>query len=247
MKNIKLLLAYDGGRYLGWQKTLLGPSIESAIQKTLEKFLQHPVLLQAASRTDAGVHANGQVVNFLTTKDFDPGRLKMSLNALLPDDIVVLQIDPMPFSFHPTLDCINKEYHYFVCHGSLQLPKHRFYSWHYHYPLNIEKMREAGDVLRGTHDFTSFCNTNKDHPYAHSIRTVESIEIDKMNDNRLWIRVKGSNFLYKMVRNLVGTLVYVGHQKIQSSQIPIILESKSRTAAGVTAPAHGLFLHRVNY
>lgn len=247
MKNVKLIVAYDGSCYLGWQEIISGSSIEATLRKALEKFLQHPVYLQAASRTDAGVHANGQVVNFFTSKTFDFHTFIVSLNALLPKDIVVRDVEVMPQQFHPTLSCLSKEYHYFVCFGILQFPQHRLHSWHYYYDLNLDKMREATHFLIGQHDFSAFCNLKKSQKYKDYQRNVESIKIDLVSHNRLCIQVKGENFLYKMVRNIVGTLVYVGHQKISPHQVRAILESKDRTIAGVTAPAHGLFLHQVNY
>lgn len=248
MQNIKLLIAYDGSRYSGWQKTRMGLSIEESLQKALEQVLQHPITLQAASRTDAGVHAIGQIVNFITPRlDLDLNRFKISLNSLLSNDLVVLDAEKMDPHFHPTLDCVNKEYRYYICYGSTQLPQHRFYSWHYHYNLDLDKMQEAAEAFLGLHDFSAFCNARKNRAYRHYERSIEEIEILKPEEKRLCIRIKGPNFLYKMVRNMVGTLAYVGNQKLQPDQIREILESQNRVLAGMTAPAHGLFLHRVFY
>ena len=128
MYNIKLTLAYDGAAYFGWQKTSVGPSIEEELQLVLEKVFQHSIILQAASRTDAGVHALGQVVNFFTEKPgLNFGVLKISLNRLLPKDIKIIDIKEMPLSFHPTVDCLYKEYRYFICFGAAQLPHHRLF------------------------------------------------------------------------------------------------------------------------
>ncbi len=248
MHNIKLIIAYDGRNYLGWQKTSMGPSIEGALQHVLEQILQHPVSLQAASRTDAGVHAAGQAINFFTDRlPLDLNKLKISLNSLLNNDIVVLQIEKQDSNFHPTLDCISKEYCYYICYGPTQMPHHRFYSWHYHYFLNIREMQDAAVYFIGTHDFSAFCNIRKNLSYRHYQRTIEELEMLRIEENRLCIRIKGPNFLYKMVRNIAGTLAYVGNGKIKSEEIPNILQSKSRMAAGMTAPAHGLFLNRIFY
>lgn len=225
----------------------MGQSIEASLQAAIEQVLQHPISLQAASRTDAGVHAEGQVINFFTSKSIDLDRLKISLNSLLAQDIVVLQANKMDAGFHPTLDCLSKEYRYYICYGPTQMPQHRFYSWHYHYELNLENMRKATEYFIGNHDFSAFCNVKKNHTYSHYQRAIEELEILEIDRNRLCIRIKGPNFLYKMVRNIVGTLVYVGHDKIQPDQIPEILDSQSRPLAGVTAPAHGLFLYHVAY
>jgi tRNA pseudouridine38-40 synthase len=248
MQNIKLVVAYDGTAYLGWQRTSMGPSIESTLQSVLEQILQHPLSLQAASRTDAGVHAKGQVVNFLTSKEqVDPFRLIASLNALLPKDITVLESSLMPSTFHPTLDCDQKEYRYYMCDGMTQLPHHRLYSWHYPYSLQIEEMRKSTRFLVGFHHFASFCNVRKQTPYQDYYCDLRMIEIEEMASNRLCIRLIGNRFLYKMVRNLVGTLAYIGRGKMKKEELGALLESADRTQAGITAPAHGLFLHRVDY
>lgn len=248
MHNIKLVIAYDGKDYLGWQKTRVGPSIEAALQEVIEQIIQHPAPLQAASRTDRGVHAQGQVVNFLTSKTgLDLRKFCMSLNSLLPKDIVVLQAELMPPSFHPTLDCTGKEYRYFLCFGSHQLPHHRFYSWHVPYHLNLTVMRQAFPFFIGTHDFAAFCNVRENAHYTDYIRKVQFLELFELEGKRLFFRIGGSHFLYKMVRNIVGTLVDVGRGKLGLEALPAILESRCRPKAGVTAPSHGLFLYEACY
>ncbi len=248
MQNIKLVIAYDGKDYLGWQKTRMGPSIEATLQQVIEQILQHPIHLQAASRTDAGVHATGQVVNFLTSKNFlDLSQFHLSLNCLLPKNIVVLAVDFMPVSFHPTLDCIGKEYRYYLCTGSIQLPHHRFYSWHIPYSLNLSHIQQALPLLRGKHNFAAFCNFKKNAHYTDYIREVHTLDLLELEDQRLCFRIKGNHFLYKMVRNLVGTLVYIGREKIAIEALADILLSQQRSQAGITAPAHGLFLHQIFY
>lgn len=248
MKNIKLLIAYDGTAYRGWQKTPTGPSIEESLERILEMILQHKVALQAASRTDAGVHAHGQVVNFFTDKEnLDLKRLQLSLNQLLSADIAILKIEERPLEFHPTLDCKQKEYHYFVCKGSIQMPEHRYYSWHCPRLQQIQAMREATRYFLGKQDFSAFCNIRKQMHYESYVREVFDIRIEDIPKERLLFKIRGENFLYKMVRNIVGTLVYVGMEKLCVEQIPQILSSHNRTQAGITAPAHGLFLHQVMY
>lgn len=248
MKNIKLVIAYDGTSYLGWQKTPMGPSIEASLESILEKILQHNVILQAASRTDAGVHAYGQVVNFFTEKEnLNLERLQLSLNQLLSKDIAVLEAAEEAAAFHPTLDCKQKEYHYFLCAGSVQMPERRLYSWHcprLHHP---EEMREAAKFFIGKHDFSSLCNFRKQMHYDSYVREVYAIDIEDLPGNRIVFKVRGQNFLYKMVRNIVGTLAYVGMGKLTLAKMPDILSSHDRTQAGITAPAHGLFLHKVIY
>jgi tRNA pseudouridine38-40 synthase len=240
--NIKLTVAYEGTRYLGWQKTEMGPSIEAELEKALAQILQHPVKLQAASRTDAGVHAAGQIVNFFTETKIELKRLQKSLNSLLPDDISVREIETMPEPFHPTLDCTGKQYEYSVCLGTSQLPFQRLYSWHFPYPIDLEQMALGARSLTGRHDFSAFTNEKQED----NLREIYSIEIIP-EETGVKIRVEGNAFLYKMVRNIAGTLVYVGCGKLKASALSAIIESKDRTRAGVTAPAHGLTLKKVNY
>jgi tRNA pseudouridine38-40 synthase len=248
MINIKLVLAYDGTRYRGWQKTRTGKSIEAELQSAIQQILQHPVSLQAASRTDAGVHAIGQIINFFSEKDdINPSQLMFGLNGLIPKDIRVLSSTKMPISFHPTLDCSSKEYRYYACQGSLQLPHHRFYSWHIYQPLDLDRIRKTIPLLIGTHNFASFCNFKSSVHYPDYVRNLEELELIELEENRLCFRMRGNHFLYRMARNLVGTLVDVGKGKIEIEEICDILKSQKRPAAGISAPAHGLFLHQVHY
>jgi tRNA pseudouridine38-40 synthase len=238
--NIQLIIAYEGTRFLGWQKTKEGPSIEEEVQKALEQILQHPVQLQAASRTDAGVHAKSQVVNFFSPSlNISP----KNINGVLPKDISVLHLEQMPEAFHPTLDCIGKEYFYDLCLGHAQLPFHRNFSWHFPYPLDLHQMEKAAAQLIGEHDFSAFTSERQED----NRRQVTDIGIIPLPNHRLRIRVAGNRFLYKMVRTIVGTLIYVGCGKIEARSMTDIVQSKDRTRAGVTAPAHGLALNRVFY
>ena len=159
--NYKLVISYDGTSYAGFQKTKLGPSIQETLERTLEIILRHPVTLQAASRTDAGVHAEGQVINFFTQKPIVTRTLKYSLNGLLPKEIAILSAEEMPLDFHPTLDPIQKEYWYHICNTAVQLPFDRHTSWHFPSPLDVEAMRQAAEHLLGSHDFSTFCNERK--------------------------------------------------------------------------------------
>lgn len=248
MKNIALVIAYDGTRYLGWQATKEGLSIEQELQNVLQQILQEPIILQAASRTDAGVHALGQAVNFYTRSTrLDLLQLHKSLNQLLPSDISVLKIDEAKTNFHPTLDCTGKEYHYYICNDIAQLPQFRLYSWHYSYPLDQNLMLQAAKNFLGEHDFSAFCNSRKNAHYEHKVRYISRLDIISLPRKRLRIEIAGNHFLYKMVRNLAGTLAYIGRGKISPNQIKQILSTKDRTLAGVTAPGHGLHLAKVFY
>lgn len=248
MPNLKLTIAYDGRNYLGWQKTQEGPSIEESLERVLEQILQQPLSLQAASRTDAGVHAVGQVVNCLPeTLRPTPERLHIALNSLLPDDIRILNVEQAQENFHPTLDCKEKEYHYWISNGPVQLPQNRFYSWHVHTPFDLAAMDQAAKLLTGTHDFAAFCNAIQETEYENTIRTIHSLELVRHPGKRLQIIVRGSNFLYRMVRNLAGTLADIGRGKMSLDSLESLFEHGKRAEAGVTAPAHGLTLFRVYY
>lgn len=243
-KNIKCIIAYKGTHYFGWQKTKMGPSIEEALEKTLSQILQHPIQLQAASRTDRGVHAEGQVVNFWIDKPgYNLEKLHRSLRGLLPPDISPLSLEWVKEDFHPTLDTRGKEYQYSICHCPIQLPFHREFSWHYPLSLAIPLMEKGGKILEGTHDYSAFTNLR----YQNAVRTIHQIDLVPLSNERLCIQIKGESFLYKMVRNIVGTLVYVGSGKIPLETLPQILASKDRTLSGMTAPAHGLSLKKVFY
>ena len=242
MSKIKLIISYDGSKYFGWQKTSLDRlSIEGELEKAAEKIFGQPTQFEAASRTDRGVHAKGQTVHFSVDLPVEPRRLLRSLNAVLPRDLSVLAVEEVPETFHATLDARGKEYHYYLCTSPVQLPMHRLYSWHIPQPLNLIAMQEAAKHLLGTHDFSSLTNERTDD----AIRTLTSVQIIPLED-RLCIEMKGDRFLYKMARNIAGTLVSIGCGKIANT-IPEILASRDRTKAGVTAPAHGLFLIKVFY
>lgn len=243
MRNLKLILAYDGTAYLGWQKTEMGPSIEGSLGRVLEQILQQPIKLQAASRTDAGVHAEGQVVNFFSEPKLSLDRLLASCNALLPSDIRILHLEEMPSSFHPTLDAKGKEYHYHICLGKVQLPFDRRFSWHFVKKVQLNWMKEAALYFIGKHDFLALTNERQED----NIRELYSIQIDEIGDERIRIRVAGNQFLYKMVRNIVGTLLYAGCGMISMETISTLLKKGDRKEAGMTAPAHGLILKRVFY
>jgi tRNA pseudouridine38-40 synthase len=242
MKNIRCLVSYDGTRYFGFQKTKMGPSIEEELEKALRTLLRHPVKIQGASRTDRGVHAEGQVVHFFTDSALDLKRTQKSLVGLLPKDICPKHLEQVAPSFHPSVDAKKKEYEYSICAGTFQLPFHQKYSWHFPQTLKRGKMEEAKELLIGENNFSAFTLDRYDNP----IRLIESITLFE-EGNRLKIRVVGESFLYKMVRKIVGTLIYVGCGKISLADLPEILAGGDQRLSGMTAPAHGLCLKRVFY
>lgn len=246
LHNIKLVISYDGTDFFGWQKTSSGSSVESILTCALEQILQEKIQLQAASRTDRGVHANGQVVNFFSSKDFDMQTLHRGLNAVLPPTIRVKLIEEMDLSFHPTLDAIGKEYHYNICSGPIQGPYQRLYSWHVYEPLNLKKIEEAIPFFLGEKDFSFLCNVRKNIENAAKVTEIFNIST-VVSDNGLRFIISGKRFLYKMVRNIVGTLVTVGKGKMEPQDISLLFEKKDRKLAPLTAPAHGLFLIKIIY
>ena len=248
MRNVKLVVAYDGTRYLGWQKTKEGASIEQELIAAIERILQHPIQLNAAGRTDAGVHAIGQTVNFLTDRtDLEQEKLFRGINALLPSDIALYSLECVDLKFHATVDCIGKEYTYRISYGQIYNPLNRFFVWYYPYLLNIEEMHRAGHLLIGEHDFSAFCNVKKNETYDNYVRRIDSITMTSHVFNEITISIRGHHFLYKMVRNLVGLLVYIGQGKLGQKDVVKILESRSRVDGAMTAPALGLCLKECFY
>ncbi|HSX25559.1 MAG TPA: tRNA pseudouridine(38-40) synthase TruA [Chlamydiales bacterium] len=243
MIPFKLIIAYDGTHYFGWQKTASGPSVQESLERALFQITGERFAVEAASRTDRGVHAEGQVVYLGSAKMEDPAKLQRALNGVLPFDIRVVAAFLTSDQFHPTLDASGKEYHYRLCLGPVQDPIHRLYSWHFRYPLEREKMEQAAKDFIGTFDFTAFANEEE----KNSVCTLEKITLAELPGHRLQISICGDRFLYKMARNIIGTLVYIGRGKMAVDCIPSLLVSRDRKAVGVTAPAHGLYLHKVFY
>jgi tRNA pseudouridine38-40 synthase len=244
MKNIVLTIAYDGKDYFGWQKTSHGPSIEGTLERVLSTILQEKtILLQASSRTDRGVHANYQVVNFFTSKEIDLLKLQNSLNRLLPKTIVTKKVETLPITFHPSIAAHKKQYYYNISFGTYQLPHLRYYSWHFPYDLDIELMQISSKKLIGCYDFTSFSNKKPTKPICH----IFDIEILLMSQYEMQIQITGNRFLYRMARNIAGTLAYVGAKKILPTSLEEILHAKNRKKAGVTPPPHGLVLNKIYY
>lgn len=248
-----MLIAYKGTHFFGWQKTDLGPSIESSVTAALQQITQEPIItLQAASRTDRGVHAVGQVVDFYTEQPLsDLHRTTISVNQLLPSDIVcrkMLLIDDD--SFHPTLSSIGKRYEYSITTGQIPSPFDQDTSWHIFQPLDQELMKNFMMNFYGTHDFYGYSNYRKGKEYTSTIRTIHEISLvekEKNGWNMLTFSIAGDNFLYKMVRNLVGTIVWVGAGKLDPQDAIHALYDQKRELKGVTAPALGLSLIEVLY
>lgn len=245
MVNIKLILEYDGTNYYGWQIQPLVPTVQHKIQKGLKKILKEEVAVSSASRTDRGVHAKGQVVNFkVDSLPLSSGQLYAALNSVLPDDIRVKKVEEVGDNFHAHSSACYRIYEYLIYNHSRLPPWFRHFSWWISFPLNCELMKEAAQYLVGRHDFSSF--QNQGSPSSSTLCTVKKLKINRKG-LFICIFVKADGFLYKMARNIVGTLVEVGRGKLSSSEVQYILEACDRRKAGPTAPPQGLYLWKVEY
>jgi tRNA pseudouridine38-40 synthase len=246
MPRYLCLLTYKGTSFYGWQKCKEGPSIESTLTEALQRLIKTPCLLQAASRTDRGVHAEGQVVTFDTTEEINIDQVHYALNSLLPSDISVQKVERASDTFHPSLDAIEKEYHYLVETAPIFIPFERDFYWHVPYPLDETSMYTGAKLLVGTHDFKAFTNVQQSNAYDETLRTLYSFEIEKKG-TKLLFKIRGDRFLYRMARNLVGTLISIGRDKLALEDLPKLLKGALRCESGVTAPANGLVLKKIFY
>ena len=247
MNRYKLTLAYDGTSYSGWQVQPNALSIQELLQDKLKILLKRETAVTGAGRTDAGVHALGQVAHFDHEEPLDTFRLLASLNGLLPRDVRIKQAECVPEAFHARYSARNKIYHYHLNLGFVQDPFQRLYSWHLPEKIDLELLRQGAALFLGTHDFSSFANEQAAGAAARNpIRTIKRIEIVPEREG-IRLEFEGESFLYKMVRNLTGFLVEVAKGKRDPREIPAILAARDRRKAGQAAPAKGLFLMRVDY
>lgn len=243
----KLTIAYDGSAYSGWQVQQNAPSIQPLIQQALATILRHDIDLTGSGRTDAGVHARGQTAHFDTSASFVPPKLLLSLNALLPPDIRILSVEPVASDFHARYSAIKKTYHYHLHLDPVADPFVAPYRYHVFEKIDLTALREACPLFLGTKDFTSFANEADRGSAAHDpIRTLLRFE-PFVQPGGIRLELEADGFLYKMVRNLVGTLLDVAKGKTSPSQIAEIFAAKDRRQAGAAAPPQGLFLIRVDY
>ena len=239
MHRIKLTVAYDGTNYCGWQVQPNGVSIQSTLQKAIENLLGEKTDVTGASRTDSGVHALGQVAVFDTDKNIPDWKYALAINQRLPKDIVVQKSEEVPLDFHPRYTEVEKTYEYRILNRRTQLPKERLYSYFVPKKLNVDKMREAGVYLVGEHDFKSFCSQKT--KVLSTVRTIYSLELIEEGDI-VTLRVSGNGFLYNMVRIIAGVLIKVGLEQKEPEEVKEAVEYPIGSAAGPTAPAHGLTL-----
>lgn len=256
MRNLKLVIAYDGTDFCGWQVQPDSPSIQGTLASVIGRLTGEKVLPQGSGRTDAGVHALGQVASFQTESVIPATNLVIALNDILPASIRVLDAAEVPPEFHARKSAKAKTYRYRIYREAICPPFLARHVWHYPYPLNFDAMREAAPLIEGQHDFTSFAavdpetqNDHEGHEEARrntNVRIVFSSQWRQAREEFIY-EVRGNGFLHHMVRNLVGTFILIGKATLKPQDIVRILEAKDRSAAGATAPARGLYLVSVEY
>lgn len=244
-KRVKLVVAYDGTNYCGWQLQPNGITIEEVLNGALSQLLGEPVTVIGASRTDSGVHSLGNVAVFDTENRMPADKICLALNQRLPEDIRVQSSEEVPLSWHPRKQNCVKTYEYKILNRRISLPTLRLYTYFSYYDLNVERMLEAAAYLVGEHDFRSFCTVRRKD--EDTVRTIYSLTVDRAPDDVITIRVSGSGFLYNMVRIIAGTLIQVGTGALEPEQMRQILEARDRKQAGPTAPAKGLTLVSMEY
>jgi tRNA pseudouridine38-40 synthase len=244
MSVIRLDLAYDGTDFHGWARQPGVRTIEGVIEEALQRMLGEPARLSVAGRTDAGVHAEGQVASFAPPGDLEPDRVRRMLNGILAPEIVVLKASKAADGFDARHSATGREYRYRLDTNEIPSPFTARFVWHRPGRLSLAPMRHAASLLEGEHDFASFCRTPADQ--TSTVRLLRRLAVSSSKGN-VEIRAVATAFLHQMVRSLVGTLVAAGEGKVEAGSIPMILAARSRAAAGPVAPPHGLTLVRVFY
>lgn len=242
--TIKAIVAYDGTNYQGFQRQKNGVGVQQVLEKALTKVLKEPILIKAAGRTDAGVHALGQVISFTTSSRIPPENYRRALEPHLPPDIAVREAFYAPDDFHARFDAVDKTYQYKLLYSPLPDPTQRNTTWEFREKLDVDKMNEAAALLLGKHDFTSFKNQGSQD--TSPVRTLT--EAHWVQDGDLFtFTITGDGFLYRMVRNIVGCLVRVGTRAWTKEDFARVLAARNRKQAGMAAPPQGLYLMHVSY
>ncbi|OMH40526.1 tRNA pseudouridine(38-40) synthase TruA [Desulfurobacterium indicum] len=245
MRNIKLTIEYDGTNYMGWQFQKHGRTIQGTIMEALERILHHNVNLKGASRTDAGVHAFGQVATFKTNKKIPLYKLQRALNGLLPHDIKVISTEEVTPSFDPRREAKGKTYIYRIFNRKIASPFEYKRAWFIPESLDIEIFKKSLTYFKGTHDFTTFSKLSKDEN-RNPVRTIDSITLHK-NNHIIKIEITGRSFLRHMIRIIVATAVECAKGKLKPENIPEMFKAKDRRKAPFLAPAEGLYLMKIYY
>jgi tRNA pseudouridine38-40 synthase len=244
-RNILLLIAYDGTGYLGWQRQKEGPTIQGAIEAVLRRVTQESIHLLGAGRTDAGVHAWGQVANFRMTSGVDSVKIEAALKALLPRDILIRQVREVALEFHARYSSQAKVYDYFIWNRQPLPPFFRNYVWWVKEPLSWPLIKTALSLLKGEQDFSSF--QTQGSPVSDAVRTIYRADLLATPWGAYRLRFKANGFLRHMVRNMVGLLIRVGLKRVSLKEFEAVIQAKDRSRAGEMAQARGLFLRKVFY
>jgi len=243
--KFKLVIEYDGTAYHGWQRQAADRSIQGEIENVLAVMTRREISLAASGRTDAGVHALGQVAHFACKTTLTPVEFLRGLNSLLPSDIVIRSCEAVAAEFHARYDARRKTYQYRILNRPVPSAVDHRFVWHLRRELDLESMQAAAAHVAGQHDFKAFEGAGS--PRSSTVRTIFRVELTRKDNDYLIFEIEGDGFLRYMVRNIVGTLVEVGRAKLTPAEFGNILESKDRELAGATAPPQGLFLLRVEY
>jgi tRNA pseudouridine38-40 synthase len=250
MRNLKLIVSYDGSEFSGWQVQPDANTVQGTLASAIGRLTGEKVLPQGSGRTDAGVHALAQVVTFVTESSVPTGNFVKALNDVLPASVRVLEVAEMPAEFHARHSAQAKTYRYRMHRGSICPPFLSRYVWHYPYPLEESAMAETAALVVGEKDFTSFAAVDpergREGEPVSNLRTIFSSTWERSGEELIYT-VRGSGFLHHMVRNLVGTFVLVGRRTLQMEDVTRIIDARNRSAAGATAPANGLYLVSVEY
>lgn len=243
--RVKLVVAYDGTNYCGWQVQPNGITVQQVLNDTLSELFGQTIQVVGASRTDAGVHALGNVCAFDVDTRMPGEKIAYALNQRLPEDIVIQESAEVPEDFHPRFSKSDKTYEYRILNRRFAVPTIRNTTYFFHHPLDVEKMQQAADVLVGEHDYTSFASA---HSQTNTfVRTIYEISVTRSVDDIITIRVRGNGFLYNQVRIIAGTLIQIGTGLKNVEDMPRILEGRNRELAGPTAPPEGLTLIHISY
>lgn len=244
MRNIKLTIQYDGSNYSGWQSQLEKLGIQEVLEEALKEITGENINLISSGRTDAKVHSLGQVANFRTRATIPAEKFKEVINNNLPVDIRIIESEEVDFDFHARFDAKKKRYSYRITNKEIPNPLDWNYSYNIERPLNIEEMKASLAYFLGEHDFKSFMGPRSE--VSSTIRTIYKIDLIE-EDGFINIIIEGNSFLRYMIRIIIGTLIFIGHRKIKKEDLPNIIKSRDRRAAGPTAPGRGLFLEKVFY
>lgn len=240
--NYKLILEYDGSKFYGWQVQPGMRTVQGEVENALQILFRESIRVNVAGRTDAGVHALGQVINFRTAVELPLAGMSRSLNGILSHDVVVKKVELAPADFHARHDAKSRQYFYVLSKFPVAVGRH--YAFFCKFPLDVAAMREASQHLLGEHDFRAFCDASSEDP--HYLSRMELIDWEE-TEERLKLIIRANRFLRSMVRIIVGTMIDVGRGKLTPPQVKDILDSRRRTEASFTAPPHGLFLEKVFY